>query len=118
MRSGVFYSVLCGVIFIATNAHGAEYESVTIRVGAEADAVELKVAELLRQRIAEPSDLPTRVERTVGDVPKNSLLILLGIPRIIRSCKNNSKPIRFPLSPSAIPDQRVSWSKCSLTTTC
>ncbi len=80
MRSGVFYSVLCGVVFIATNAHGAEYESVTIRVGAEADAVELKVAELLRQRIAEPSDLPTHVERTAGAGAKNSLLILLGIP--------------------------------------
>ncbi|QDU44761.1 hypothetical protein Mal52_32470 [Symmachiella dynata] len=80
MRSRLFCSVACGVVFIATMTHGAEYESVTIRVGAEADSVELKVAELLQQRIAEPSGLPTRVERTAGDGPTNSLLILLGIP--------------------------------------
>ena len=80
MRPRVFYIVLCSVVFIATNARGAEFESVTIRVGAGAGSVELNVAELLRQRIAEPSGLPTRVERTAGAGPKNSLLILLGIP--------------------------------------
>ncbi|QDT49093.1 hypothetical protein Pan258_31400 [Symmachiella dynata] len=80
MPSRLFCSVACGVVFIATMTHGAEYESVTIRVGAEADSVELKVAELLQQRIAEPSGLPTRVERTAENVPQNSLLILLGIP--------------------------------------
>lgn len=67
------------VLSVGTTA-GAEYEDVTIRVGARADAVELKVAELLAARIAEPSGVPARIESREGPTSADTLLILLGVP--------------------------------------
>ena len=80
MHTRFFGVMLFGIFFAAVPLCGGEYESVTIRVGAAANQVELNVAELLKQRIAEPNNLPVRVENAPGPVLKNSLLILLGIP--------------------------------------
>lgn len=75
------WSVCLGIVLLATlPVSGAEYGSVTIRVGASADTVEKNVANLLKERIAEPSGLATRVDKESGPVPQGSLLILLGIP--------------------------------------
>ncbi len=80
MHTRFFGVMLFGIFFAAVPLCGGEYESVTIRVGAAANQVELNVAELLKRRIAEPNNLPVRVENAPGPVLKNSLLILLGIP--------------------------------------
>lgn len=80
MKSRYFGLVLCSQFILAGLACGAEFKSVTIRVGEQADAVELNVANLLASRLTDPSGLPTRVERDSTAASEDTLVILLGIP--------------------------------------
>ena len=80
MKLPVLNFALGTVLCLAVPAPGTEYESVTIRVGSQADDVELNVAHLLARRIAEPGGIQTRVEQAPTSASKKPLVILLGIP--------------------------------------
>ena len=59
---------------------GGSYDDITVVTGAEAGSVELNVAELLQQRIAEAANMKVKVAREGEAIGENSLQILLGIP--------------------------------------
>jgi len=58
------------------------FRRVAIRLGAKADDVERKSAELLKARLTEASRVEVRVEQegAVSPQPSNCLLVLLGVP--------------------------------------
>ncbi len=72
----------CIAALLSLPAAGGEFAGVAIRVGGRAQAVEERVAQLLADRLAEPSGLPTRVEHEAGLAPasEDELLVLLGVP--------------------------------------
>ena len=66
---------------LAVAAHAAEYSGVVVQLGEEAGQVERNVAQLLADRISEPTGLPARVVESNDSVPEDcGLLVLLGIP--------------------------------------
>jgi hypothetical protein len=80
MNSGILRLALGIVLFWTMPADGAEFKSVTIRIGAQAERVEQNVARLLARRITEPGGILTQVEQKPGLVSPDTLVILLGIP--------------------------------------
>ncbi|MCA9028200.1 MAG: hypothetical protein KDA86_23520 [Planctomycetaceae bacterium] len=80
MSFRIMLSIIGALLFVVAPVVGAEFESVTVRIGVEANAVERKLAELLADRLEEPSGIPTHVEEDSSTSKEGSLVILLGIP--------------------------------------
>lgn len=80
MKFGMLKFYLGIMLFWTMPAHGGEFKSVTIRIGARADQVEQNVAQLLANRITEPSGIKTQVETQPGPLSQDTLTILLGNP--------------------------------------
>ncbi|MCH2212056.1 MAG: hypothetical protein MK110_12190 [Fuerstiella sp.] len=84
--------VSVSVLFLTAVAQSAEFDSVEICIGSQADDVERNVAALLARRITEPTGIRVQVksgaepdsgtgsESDTESSPNNRLLILLGIP--------------------------------------
>ncbi len=79
--------ILCACVALVAgmfpgNASAAEFDGVAIHIGRRAQPVEEKVAQLLADRLAEPSGLPTHVENESKIKPprKGELVVLLGVP--------------------------------------
>lgn len=71
------------LIFIPSTGLAAakkEYKSIAISIGKDASDIEKKVAELLKERLSERSQLQIRIEQEIAEFNPNELQVLLGKP--------------------------------------
>ena len=79
------------------NAEGQkEFSNIVISIGKEANDIEKKVAELLRNRLAEKSQLQIHITQESITSNANELLILLGRPDHSKSMANQFEKYRIP----------------------
>jgi hypothetical protein len=100
----VFRILACLLLTVMGAAHGVEYARVLIITGGEATAVELRIAQLLQERLHEARGLPVSLFREHAE-ESGALTMLLGIPQhhpALRAAMEAHRiPPLTPLAPGA-----------------
>ena len=82
MRHAHFILLVLMILFttlVYADGH-KEFSTIIISIGEEANDIEKRVAELLKERLSEKSQLKIRIEQEASSSNSSDLLILLGRP--------------------------------------